>query len=331
MDKKKEPEPSAPKKLSLASRISAFFRILERPFEILLIPFAAILSAIYLPLVRFRTLKRRREGRAPRIVHGFAPHYGMSCLRLADRLAGFESELWSDVIGTRVPRGSARQALHPSPASAVLARHRAVDHICQGRCGALTSSGISLPRIYLRTLLSVRAEMPIARWCGKEIIVRPVGSDVHQGDVVLAKKYRFHIFGESFRPSPKHDEEVRLNIAHVNRYAIVRLQRQRLDRLHPAGRRHPPFSPADIDEYDPQYPEESERVLIVHATDHRQLKGSGRLEEAISELRREGLPVGLRIRQRQDHGRCARDIPPRGHNRRPVPPRYLRPTSPSRA
>lgn len=157
--------------------------------------------------------------------------------------------------------------------------------------------GRTVPRLlygcYAR-LLELR-DLPILKRAGKGIVVTFQGDDARQGDYCL----------DHFEISPAHeveseyygrlrDEHKRRRIELIARYAD-RIYALNPDLLHvlPPAAKFLPYSHIDLAEWKPAGTRDVKTgpPVVVHAPSHRGAKGTRHVVGAVSQLRKEGIPI----------------------------------------
>jgi glycosyltransferase involved in cell wall biosynthesis len=154
---------------------------------------------------------------------------------------------------------------------------------------------------FLRGTALRRLELPLLRLAGKRIIVSPYGSDIAvPGHLGIAERSLLEDYPEIAVSGAK----VKRRVDHFARWAnlIVRNYQYgylpRWDVLWPtqiaidAERWRPEAAPGGADGHDGE-------VVVVHAPNHRNIKGTDSLIEVVEELRGEGLQVRLDLLERR--------------------------------
>lgn len=137
-------------------------------------------------------------------------------------------------------------------------------------------------------------ELPILKAAGKKIIVSPYGADVTQPSKLKFKyKWNIGLFYEEDYP-PVNEEAIRKKIQYFTNYAdcvigVGELMEYllRYDIVLPLN------STIDLNEWKSVYKERGDVIKIVHAPNHRALKGTKYLVDACNELKNEGYPIEL--------------------------------------
>jgi len=139
-------------------------------------------------------------------------------------------------------------------------------------------------------------DLPLLRRWGKGIVVTYQGDDARQGD--FCREHFPITFADEVEPryySPAADERKRRRIATFDRYADL-IYALNPDLLHvlPARTRFLPYAHIDLRDWRPVAQNENAAQrppVVVHAPSHRRVKGTRFVEEAISRLKAEGVPL----------------------------------------
>ena len=273
----------------------------NRVLDVLVI-WCALPYLIGLALVeRVRTLARRRSGRSPRLIWGPIPLISLKYWSAGMRRRGFDSLTcvtapsaiteWDDfdVYRSRFER------------SGVLGV-RLVD----ARFFAWTlRRGDVFIRFFdggfLRPTPLQWLEAPLLRLAGKKLIVSPYGSDIavagHLGDIENALFTDYPVLRER---SP----ETKRWVLHTSRWANLCVRHHQPGFLPRYDANLPNHFAIDLEEFsdDPSYSDadgSAEPVTVFHAPNHRNIKGTQYLIDAVDELQGEGLAVELDLVERR--------------------------------
>lgn len=148
-------------------------------------------------------------------------------------------------------------------------------------------------------------ELPILKAARKKIIVSPYGGDVTQPSKV-EKKYKWNIAMFYEQNYTKVDEvAVSRNIRYFCKYADCIIGVGELTEYLPRYDVCLPMnSTIDISKWKPVYKKRGKIIKIVHAPNHRALKGTQYLIEACNELKEEGYPVELVMVEKMSNKRA---------------------------
>ena len=137
-------------------------------------------------------------------------------------------------------------------------------------------------------------ELPIFKAAGKKIVVSPYGGDVTQPSKVKDKyKWNIALFYEEDYPLVN-ERAVQRKIEYFTRYADYIIGVGELMEYLPRYDIVLPMnSTIDLDEWESLYKERGDVIKIVHAPNHRALKGTKYLITACNELKKEGYPIEL--------------------------------------
>lgn len=243
------------------------------------------------PFSRVRGRRRRRRSELPSILWGPIPIVNIRYSSLAERRFGYRS----DTLVYDVYRINDR-----SQFDVVLDRWRRIPIVrTLVPYGAFIWAGLRYDIFgfffdggLLHATPLWRMELVLLKLAGKKIVVYPYGSDARLATATRALD-RWNAYtdvppGAEDRREP----EVRQRRDAFARHADLMLgcndlaeDLPRLDGILPY--------PFPTEEWTPVQEEEDGVVTIVHPANHRHYKGTKYLEAAVSELRREGLPVEL--------------------------------------
>jgi glycosyltransferase involved in cell wall biosynthesis len=274
-------------------RFSAWFRYRVAP---LLLPAGALIGLTALALTeRARTVWRRLRGAPARVVWGPSAILNIKYWSAALRDRGYESITCVDHLAVITPRNDFD-----------VVRDDLFTNLPQRRRGyamfawALRRGDVFIRFFdmgYLRGTPLEFLEYPLTRLAGKKIIVLPFGGDVavvgHLGDYE-------QLILKDYPDLPSQADLLKRRVHHSLRWANLSVRTTQLGYqpsydatcLHLLG--------IDVDLWgsnaEPSTSEDGEdEVVVVHAPNHRAIKGTERLERVIEGLRDEGLRIRLEI------------------------------------
>ena len=250
---------------------------------------------------RARTALRRRRGARPRLIWGPVPIVSLRYWSEAMRRAGYQS--MTCVTGTYAINERKDFDVYRdefSGNSALSAR------LCDYRFFAWTlRRGDVFIRFFdggfLRWTPLQWCEAPLLRLAGKELIVSPYGSDIAvAGELGKLEEPLFADYPSLREQSPV----TRRWVEHSSRWATLRVRHHQPGYLPRYDATLPNHFAIDFDEFgeEPSYSEADggdEPVTVLHAPNHRHIKGSKHFIRAVEELREEGLAVELQLIQRR--------------------------------
>ncbi len=259
------------------------------------LPVGVLSIVLLFPFVWFTTRARRWLGKKPRILWGPTALICNVYWSKAVRLRGYKS----DTATYSVNRVAGRQEfdhllseefrftrplfLLPYVSFAWAVWNYDVFHFSYNVEGYLYHT----PARYL--------EFRVLRWLGKKIVAHPYGSDVQMPSLIRGKhKY-------SIAPYYEPDEAyVWRNIRHTLRYAEFAMAGGDLVEYLPKFDVAHTGIAIDLERWRPARPVQNEIPLVVHATNHRHLKGTEFLEQACDELKAEGHRIELIVLEQVD-------------------------------
>jgi hypothetical protein len=246
-------------------------------------------TALFLPpilvCVLVSRLQRRRSGR-PRLVWGPVPIVSIKYWSKALRLRGFESttivySVYSinarDDFDAVLDRGPLRPVRPYLTFLRVLLSYDIVNFFFDG--GFLAPTPLR------------RLECPLLRLAGMKIVLSPYGSDIavieHLGP-----------FREATLASTPHvvarEAEIRRRVDHFCRWGDFVVRNVQPGYLPRSDILWPTCLAIDTDDWAPAGAVPArERVVVVHSANHPALKGTSILEQVVTELQADGLPVEL--------------------------------------
>jgi glycosyltransferase involved in cell wall biosynthesis len=160
-------------------------------------------------------------------------------------------------------------------------------------------------RLLDRTVLFRYLELPLLKLAEKKIILNTFGTDVQTPRLTLPQKHLKYSVLEGYLKDPYYkkinEREVAINRRHCEKWADCIISA--IDHVEYLKRVDEYFHMRCIDteKVTPCYHTENKSLLIVHAPNHRYLKGTHYLIEAIKKLKREGLKIQLKILEKRPH------------------------------
>jgi hypothetical protein len=246
---------------------------------------------------RTRTWWRRLRRRRPRLIWGPTPILNIKYWSEAMRTAGYESRTCVDynMPATRLEDWDARRE----------------DFLGNGRFSerlrsfamfawALRHGDVFLSYFdggFLRGTALDRWEYRLLRLAGKRLIVSPFGGDIavpeylgEMREVTLA--HYPHLVEQA--------PEITRRVRHALRWADVSIRNYQVGFLPSYDVVWPSQLGIDTELWSPRgAPSDSDgrnrEVVVLHAVNHREIKGTAHLERAVDELRSDGLRIDLRI------------------------------------
>jgi glycosyltransferase involved in cell wall biosynthesis len=283
---------------SAPSRSGALLRWLVR--GIVAIPMLPIVI-LAVPLARLSTSRRRRRRMSPRLIWGPVPIIAIKYWSLALRARGYESRTCVHsfyAINERadfdlhyeefLPRGI---VFEPLRAYAVFLRVL--------RCADVYLSyfdGGFLADTALR-----RLELPLLRLAGKGIIVSPYGSDIAvPGHLAVAEEALLRDYPQY----AANGDRVRRRVESFARWANLIVRNYQYGYLPRWDVLWPTQIAIDADQWSPagmlgEADGHGGEAVVVHASNHRNIKGTDGLIEVVEELRGKGVRVRLELIERR--------------------------------
>ena len=150
-------------------------------------------------------------------------------------------------------------------------------------------------------------ELPILKAAGKKIIASPYGGDVTQPSKLKFKyKWNIALFYEEDYPAVD-EKAVQRRIMYFTKYADCIIG---VGELMEYLLRHdivlPLNSTIDLNEWKSVYKKRGDVIRIVHAPNHRALKGTKYLVDACYELKEEGYPIELIMIEKMSNEKAKR-------------------------
>jgi glycosyltransferase involved in cell wall biosynthesis len=262
------------------------------------IPMLPVL-AIAAVLGRLDTVSRRRRGERPRLIWGPVPIIAIKYWSTAMKARGYESRTFVHSVYAINERGDFDRHLDEFLPPGLLfdpLRSYAVF------LWVLRSSDIYLSYFDGGFLVETglrRFELPLLRLAGKRIVVSPYGSDIavpgHLG-VAEAPLLR------DYPQITQNGERVRKRVLSFTRWANLVVRNYQYGFLPRWDVLWPTQIALDAEHWraEPASKTSSgDELVVVHAPNHRNIKGTDDLVRAVEELREEGLPVRLELLERR--------------------------------
>ena len=268
------------------------------------IPLTALLTSTAL-LARAVRCGRRVTGKMPRIMHGPQPMVGLGYRASADRRFGHQSDVVVNNPGTWGYRylepSEFDHIIETSPRNLLRQRIKGFLRVMFGYDIVVTFFNGSFFSVGLLRI----AEFRLLKLAGLKIVTVSYGADVIQYDAPaprfdwinqLRKDYPPRAdHCESTHTAATHDQFVRANIRRKGRVSNMLIASG-----HPLATMHPHdlnfrYFPIDCDEWQPLFETGNQVPVIVHAPNHRHVKGTDLLIEACDRLREAGYLFELRL------------------------------------
>jgi hypothetical protein len=283
-------------------------RIRRRAILIVLAPLAALLLLLKALATRPATTRRRALRKRPRLLYGPTPIITIKYMSRAMRSIGYEaSTVVNDLYGINTAADFDYHVRDfpgdDQPTSPLIRLLSLIDPDYGVFAWSLRAfdvynyffDGGLLARTPLRSM-----EVLLLRLAGKKVVVMPYGSDAAVPSRIRSLAWRDGLM-RNYPELGRHEKRTVRRLEHLSRWAdyivacIVHaetLPRWDLLTTH--------YYPIDADHWSPQsdtsqHDGHTGPVVVVHAPNHRGLKGTRFLVEACAELRDEGLDVDLRL------------------------------------
>jgi len=144
-----------------------------------------------------------------------------------------------------------------------------------------------------------RIELPILKLAGKVVVVSAYGGDVRYEKKCRSEgKYNCCIDCNQKMIACICDEKLAIsNVNYVNRYVDIALSMGDMVEYTPGSKNDVFYWPIDLDEvkYVGVREQNDPPIIIIHASNHRQFKGTKYLISAVENLRNEGYPIELQL------------------------------------
>lgn len=146
-----------------------------------------------------------------------------------------------------------------------------------------------------------RAELPLLKLAGKKIVVSPYGSDVIMPSKIK-NKYKWNVALFIEESYPDIDEKgISKNIQYFTKYADYIISGGDLVEYIPTYDLWLSFVGIELNAWTPIYQTNNSKIKIVHAPNHRALKGTQYLIDACEELKNDGYPIELIIVEKMNN------------------------------
>jgi len=253
-------------------------------------------TVIYLALIpffRLRTLVKKIGKKRPRILWGPTPIINIATNALADGQYGYESHtiVYETYFITRSFTYNIEHHFTRRHSAVYLPLAVMIWASWQYDIFQFFFDGGLLGRTPLRYW-----ELPLLRMAGKKIIISTYGADVREEETTRALgKYNCCIHCTIPGQGCVCDgEKARRNVAYARKYAHVLLSMGDMTEYVPGSRKDLYFWAIDLSRIPfVGQPEGDEPVMIVHAPNHRDYKGTDYLIRAVDELKQEGHSLEL--------------------------------------
>lgn len=260
---------------------------------VMLAPWLVLVAAV----ARLQTAWRHKTGRRPRLVWGPVPIINIKYWSEALRGHGYVSRTCVFAPYSIHVRSDFDLVYADFGASEVLQPYRAfIWALLNADVYLCFFDGGFLQLTALRDL-----ELPLLRLAGMRIIASPYGSDVAvPGHLGVAEAPLLRDYPEIAR----HGAQVRRRVARFARYANVIVRNHQFGFLPRWDVLWPTQIAVDTRAWAPQgelgnADGQSGEVVVVHAPNHREIKGTQDLIDAVEQLQAEGLSVRLTLLERR--------------------------------
>ena len=266
-----------------------------RPLRPLVTGCLAALAAPFLVLAAMAArLFRRPQGAKPRTVWGPIPNLGIIYMSRALAGAGYPSESWVYAGDPLVGAERFDRAFQLFPGSNLVSRH--FNAYC---CFLTVLFRFDLAMFWLAGgfLLEtpwIFGEMRLLRLAGIKTVFMPFGSDIAIAEYLGPVREKSLIYDPSL---PARAEAVRRKVDFFCRHGDFIIRNVTTGYVPRCDAFIPNVLAIDI-EPPPPY-EEGPELVVLHASNHRLLKGTNEVIAAVEDLRAEGLPVRLQLIEKQ--------------------------------
>ncbi|HET8776825.1 MAG TPA: glycosyltransferase family 4 protein [Candidatus Limnocylindria bacterium] len=284
--------------LKFAARAARqFARWVRTPFALVFLLAAAFMS-------RSETHRRRAERQRPRLVYGPVPIISIKYMSGSMRALGYETLTLVDeryhIHGPADFDGDTATYLADSTGWRVLGRFLGDYAVVARLMRRYDVFHFFFDGGYLRRTPLRWLEVPVLHLAGKMVVALPYGSDVAVPSRIRSLEWR-HGLMRNYPELGRHESKRIAAIDHLTEHAdyivaclvhLETLPRWDLLTIH--------YYPIDTDAWQSHTPDSgndgrSGPVRIVHAPNHRAMKGTEALVAACEALAREGLSVELRL------------------------------------
>jgi hypothetical protein len=251
--------------------------------------------------------RRRRQVESPRVVFGITPIINLKYWSRALRSRGYDA--YSCVYEVYAINRASDFDYTPSTLFPGLARIPPLLQLLQGYLCALWAMRefdvyvLDFEGGFLRNTPLRRLEFPLLKLARIRVIAIPYG-----GDVVVLDRVRDGLlrsaFIQDYPGTADRAPAIRRWVGHYDRWAsLIVCGGMLVDFVPRFDVAIPSPLAIDLDEWntEPERPRDDSQttaVRVLHAPNHRHLKGTAFLEEACAELKAEGVPIELTICER---------------------------------
>ncbi len=255
---------------------------------------AAWLLLVPVALVaRLQTAVRRRLGMRPRLIWGPPPLLSIRYWSDAVKRRGYPSTTW--VYGLTVLHGRNDFDVSTEGFSSPRLTYLFYYHLVMAR--ALLKADVFCCHFegsYLHPARLSRLEGPLLRLAGKKLVISPYGSDVMVPGYLGAFEQQIL---EDYPVFLETGDMIRERVDYYCRWADVVVRNWQWGYIPRADVIWPTMMAIDTDQWAERPPGDGDGhsgpVRVVHAPNHRRIKGTQALIDAVAELREEGLDVEL--------------------------------------
>ena len=168
-----------------------------------------------------------------------------------------------------------------------------------------------LGRLLDRTALLRWVELPLLKLAGKKIILNTYGADVMTPRMTLGRRYKYSItegYLKDRKYSSLNELEIKKNRDYCQKWADCIISA--IDHVEYLNRVDEYFHMRCIDtsQFIPAYKKVNTIPVIIHAPNHRLLKGTEYLITAVNELNKEGIRCTLKIMEQRSHDEVFEEI-----------------------
>jgi glycosyltransferase involved in cell wall biosynthesis len=253
-------------------------------------------------VARLDTARRRRRGARPRLVWGPTPIINIKYWSAALRARGYQTRTcvsqhyamneradFDTYFDEFMPTSIVFDPLRAYAVFLWVLRTADV-YLCYFDGGFLQGTALK------------HLELPLLRLAGKRVVVSPYGSDIAVRGYMGALEQR--VF-EDYPELARNAERIRARVLEFSRWANLVIRNYQPGFIPRWDVLWPTEIGIDIEIWRPAATASSHadgndgEVVVLHAPNHRRLKGTDRLIEAIDELRGEGLRVRLDLLERR--------------------------------
>jgi len=282
-------------------------RVARRVGRLAMLPFGMIYLLAAALIARPDSLRRRRDHARPRLVYGPVPITSIKYMSLAMRAAGYETLTLVDERYVIHDPGDFDDDVHKygrtSPWRRLVGRIFGEYAVVGWLLGRYDVFHYFFDGGFLRRTPLRFAELQLLHLAGKKAIVLPYGSDVAIPSRIRSLDWR-HGLMRNYPQLGRHEARQVRAVDYFSRRAdyiiaclvhLETLPRWDLLTIH--------YYPIDTDVWTPVHGDSGHDgtdgpVSVVHAPNHRAMKGTDALIRACDELHADGLQVDLRLLER---------------------------------